>query len=115
MIFMQFPRAIVSAERINEVLETVPSIVDGEDDGKNDSEKGTVEFRNVSFSYPGAEDSVLKNISFKAKKGETVAIIGATGSGKTSLINLVPRFYDATEGEVLVDGKKRKGLQAVRS
>ncbi len=103
MIFMMLPRAQVSAERINEVLETKNSIIEGtfEEETK---ETGTIEFKNVSFKYPDAEEYVLKNISFKAKKGETVAFIGSTGSGKSTLINLVPRFYDATEGEVLVDG-----------
>ncbi len=103
MIFMMLPRAQVSAERINEVLETKNSIIEGKFSGKT-KETGTIEFKNVSFKYPDAEEYVLKNISFKAKKGETVAFIGSTGSGKSTLINLVPRFYDVTEGEVLVDG-----------
>ena len=102
-IFMILPRASVSANRINEVLDKNTSIEDGNNDGKTD-EVGTVEFKNVSFKYPDAEEYVLENISFKANKGETVAFIGSTGSGKSTLINLVPRFYDATKGEVLIDG-----------
>ena len=102
MMFIIYPRASVSAQRILEVLETKTRIKDGKiTEGK---EKGTVEFKNVSFKYPDAEEYMLKNISFKANKGETVAFIGSTGSGKSTLINLVPRFYDATEGEVLVEG-----------
>lgn len=102
MIFIIYPRASVSAKRIIEVLDTDETIKDGSVlEGK---EIGTVEFKNVSFKYPDAEDYMLYNISFKAKKGETIAFIGKTGSGKSTLINLVPRFYDATEGEVLVDG-----------
>lgn len=102
MIFIMLPRASVSAKRINEVLETKPSIEDGE--GAEPTEKGTVEFKNVCFKYPNADEYVLKNISFKANKGETIAFIGSTGSGKSTLIDLVSRFYDATEGEILVDG-----------
>ena len=102
-IFMVLPRASVSAGRINEVLEKEISIKDGTSDGKS-SEIGTVEFKNVSFKYPDAEEYILKDISFKANKGETIAFIGSTGSGKSTLINLVPRFYDATKGEVLIDG-----------
>ncbi|WP_277409392.1 ABC transporter ATP-binding protein [Hungatella xylanolytica] len=104
MIFILLPRATVSANRINEVLETKPVIMDGD---KKDGEmgvQGTIEFKNVSFQYPGAADYVLENISFQAGKGETVAFIGSTGSGKSTLISLIPRFYDATEGEILVDG-----------
>lgn len=104
MIFMMLPRAQVSANRINEVLDTEISIKDGDISTDTNSIKGEVEFRNVSFKYPDAEEYLLKDISFKAKKGETVAFIGSTGSGKSTLINLVPRFYDATDGEVLVDG-----------
>ena len=103
MIFMMWPRAQVSAKRINEVLETEESIKDGKFDGKT-KEVGTVEFKNVSFKYPDASEYLLKDISFKVKKGETIAFIGSTGSGKSTLINLVPRFYDATDGEVLIDG-----------
>ena len=106
MIFIMLPRASVSAKRILEVLETKESIVDGKGNIKETSQTGEIEFRNVSFKYPDSEDSeyILQDISFTAKKGETVAIIGSTGSGKTSLINLIPRFYDVTEGEVLVNG-----------
>ena len=104
MIFMMMPRAQVSAERINEVLEKDSSIKEGTFDNIDTKEKGTVEFRDVSFKCPDAEEYLLKNISFKVNKGETIAFIGSTGSGKSTLINLVPRFYDATEGEVLVDG-----------
>lgn len=104
MIFMMLPRAQVSAERINEVLDTEISIKDGKISKDITDEKGTVEFKNVSFKYPDADEYLLKDISFKANKGETIAFIGSTGSGKSTLINLVPRFYDATEGEVLVDG-----------
>ena len=103
-IFMMLPRAQVSANRINEVLDTQISIKDGKINSKTTDEVGTVEFKNVSFKYPDADEYLLKDISFKANKGDTVAFIGSTGSGKSTLINLVPRFYDATEGEVLVDG-----------
>ncbi len=104
MIFMMLPRASISAKRINEVLDTKNSIIDGDIDSDTNDLKGVVEFRNVSFKYPDAQEYVIKDISFKANKGETVAFIGSTGSGKSTLINLVPRFYDATEGEVLIDG-----------
>ena len=103
VIFMLLPRADVSAKRINEVLDTDFAIDEGEFDGKT-KEVGTIVFKNVSFRYPDAEEYLLENISFKANKGETVAIIGSTGSGKSTLINLIPRFYDVTDGEVLVDG-----------
>ena len=103
LIFMMVPRAQISAQRICEVLDEKISILDGDFDGQTD-EVGTVEFKNVSFKYPDADDYILKNISFKVNRGETIAFIGSTGSGKSTLINLVPRFYDATEGEVLVDG-----------
>ncbi len=103
-IFMMIPRAGVSASRINEVLNTNVSVEDGDITDNTTKEIGTVEFKNVSFKYPDAEEYLLKNISFKAKAGETIAFIGSTGSGKSTLINLVPRFYDATDGEVLVDG-----------
>ena len=111
MIFMMWPRAQVSAKRINEVLDSSISIIDGNysDAGL---EKGTVEFKNVSFKYPDADEYLLKNISFKVNRGETIAFIGSTGSGKSTLINLVPRFYDVTDGEILVDGinvKEYKG------
>ena len=102
-ILMMIPRAQISAKRINEVLDEENSIIDGDFSGDT-SEKGSVEFKNVSFKYPGADDYILKNISFKVNKGETIAFIGSTGSGKSTLINLIPRFYDVTEGEVLVDG-----------
>ena len=103
MIFIMYPRASVSADRINEVLETETKIKDGKFSGKTKKE-GEVEFKNVSFMYPDSQEYVLKDISFTAKKGEVVAFIGSTGSGKSTLINLVPRFYDTTRGEVLVDG-----------
>ena len=104
MIFMMWPRAEVSAKRINEVLDTEITIKDGKIDHDTTGKTGEVELKNVSFKYPDAEENVLENISFKANKGETIAFIGSTGSGKSTLINLVPRFYDATSGEVLVDG-----------
>ena len=104
MIFMMLPRAQVSAARINEVLDTELTIKDGELDRDKAKEIGTVEFKNVSFKYPDAEEYLLENISFKAEKGETVAFIGSTGSGKSTLINLIPRFYDVTDGEILIDG-----------
>ena len=104
-IFMILPRATVCAERINEVLQTRPSIQDGSRTAGKPGQQGTVEFRNVSFRYPGAEGDTLTDISFTAQKGETVAFIGATGSGKSTLVNLIPRFYDATAGQVLVNGQ----------
>ena len=104
MIFMMLPRAEVSADRINEVLDTDITIKNGTIKESKKDEVGTVEFKDVSFKYPDADEYLLKNISFKANKGDVVAFIGSTGSGKSTLINLVPRFYDATEGEVLVDG-----------
>ncbi|AIQ63582.1 multidrug ABC transporter ATP-binding protein [Paenibacillus stellifer] len=104
MIFILMPRAHVSAKRINEVLDTKPSLSNGSLTASPSKLAGEVEFRNVSFKYPDAEDYVLKDISFTAKKGETVAFIGSTGCGKSTVVNLIPRFYDATEGEVLVDG-----------
>ena len=103
MIFMMWPRAQVSARRINEVLDSDIRIKDGNFDGKT-AEVGCVEFKNVSFKYPDANEYLLRNISFKVNKGQTIAFIGSTGSGKSSLINLVPRLYDVTDGEVLVDG-----------
>lgn len=103
MIFIMGPRSLVAAKRINEVIDTKSSITDGK--GVDHTDKtGEIEFRNVSFRYPDAADNVLENISFTAHKGETVAIIGSTGCGKSTMINLIPRFYDPTEGEVLVDG-----------
>ena len=122
MIFIMYPRVMVSVNRVNEVLDTQPKILDGKITGAASAiaatgatgaaaadtaaadTTGTVEFRNVSFKYPDAEDYVLHDFSFKANKGETVAFIGSTGSGKSTVINLIPRFYDATEGQVLVDG-----------
>ncbi|WP_223555236.1 ABC transporter ATP-binding protein [Lysinibacillus sphaericus] len=104
MTFILLPRAAVSAARINEVLNTPQTIIDGVIKSSPKGIEGEIELRNVSFKYPDAEDYVLKDISFTAHKGETVAFIGSTGSGKSTLINLIPRFYDATEGEVLVDG-----------
>ena len=101
---MMVPRAQVSASRINEVMNTEISIKEGEAKVEKTPETGTVEFKDVSFKYPDAEEYVIKNISFKAERGQTVAFVGSTGSGKSTLINLVPRFYDATDGEVLVDG-----------
>ena len=103
MIFILGPRAMVASRRINEVIDTKSSVTDGKGVAHTDS-VGEVEFRNVGFRYPDTAEGVLENISFKAKKGETVAIIGSTGCGKSTLINLIPRFYDCTEGEVLVDG-----------
>lgn len=104
MMFMILPRAFVSAKRINEVLDTKPTIRDGKLTQGMAGVEGEVEFRNVSFRYPGSAEDAIKDISFTARKGETVAFIGSTGSGKTTLVNLIPRLYDATEGEVLIDG-----------
>lgn len=102
-IFIFYPRAGVSATRINEILEVNPTIKDGKIDTHNDI-KGVVEFKNVSFKYPDSEEYILENVSFKIDQGKTIAFIGSTGSGKSTLINLVPRFYDATKGEILIDG-----------
>ena len=102
MMFVMVPRGVVSGKRINEVLLAKSKIIDGE--GANPQEVGTVEFKNVFFKYPDAEEYVLEDISFKVNKGETIAFIGSTGSGKSTLINLIPRFFDATQGEILVDG-----------
>ena len=109
MVFMMLPRAEVSAKRINEVLDAEDKIIEG--NITKGSEVGTVEFKNVSFKYPDAEEYVLENISFKANKGETIAFMGSTGSGKSTLINLIPRFYDVTSGEILVDGVNVKDYQ----
>ena len=109
-IFMMGPRAAISATRINEVLDEDNSIIEGNFNGKTD-EVGTIEFKDVSFKYPDADEYLLKNISFKVNKGETVAFIGSTGSGKSTLINLIPRLYDATEGEVIVDGVNVKDYE----
>jgi len=103
MIFVMWPRASVSASRINQLLNTKNSILEGNFLGETD-EKGVIEFRNVSFKYPDANELMLKNISFKAKRGDTLAFIGSTGSGKTTIVNLLMRFYDCTEGEILIDG-----------
>lgn len=107
MIFVMYPRASVSVERIMEVIDTKTKITDGEFLG-NTKLMGEVEFKNVSFKYPDADEYVLKNISFKAKKGDTLALIGSTGSGKSTIVNLIMRFYDVTEGEILIDGKNIK-------
>jgi len=104
MVFIILPRVMVSLKRVNEVLDTEPKIVDGKMSQSPDGFIGEVEFKNVSFKYPDAEDYALYDISFKASRGETVALIGSTGSGKSTAINLVPRFYDATDGQVLVNG-----------
>ncbi len=117
MMFVLLPRAQVSAKRINEVLETPLSVTDTETEEPL-KEEGTVEFKNVSFGYPDSDEKVIHNISFRAEKGETVAFIGSTGSGKSTLINLVPRFFDVTDGQVLVDGVdvrniKQKTLRSV--
>ena len=104
MVFILMPRAAVAAKRINEVLDTQLSLDDGNLSAAPFNQAGEVEFKNVSFKYPDASEYVLKDINFKVKKGETIAFIGATGCGKSTLVNLIPRFYDATEGEVLVDG-----------
>lgn len=102
MVFIMMPRAFVSGRRISEVLDSKSEVVGGE--GAVGQTQGEIEFKNVGFKYPDADAYVLQNVSFKAKKGQTVAFIGSTGSGKSTLINLVPRFYDATEGEILIDG-----------
>lgn len=104
MIFMMLPRASVSARRINEVLDTDISVIEGDVMDNSNGIRGTIEFRNVSFKYPDADEYVLENISFKANQGEVVAFIGSTGSGKSTLVNLIPRFYDVTSGEILVNG-----------
>ena len=104
MIFVMYPRASVSAKRINEVLDMKPKIISGNITQGVEGMEGVVEFKNVYFQYPDAAESIIENISFKANKGETVAFIGSTGSGKSTLINLVPRFFDATQGEVLIGG-----------
>jgi ATP-binding cassette, subfamily B, multidrug efflux pump len=104
MMFIMIPRAAVSAQRIAEVLETKPTIVDPKDPKQFDKVEGVIEFRNVSFRYPEAEGDALNNVSFKVLPDQTTAFIGSTGSGKTTLINLIPRFYDVTSGEVLIDG-----------
>ena len=107
MIFVMYPRASVSADRIREILDTKTKITDGTFD-LDTNLKGDVEFKNVSFKYPDADEYILKNISFKAKSGDTLALIGSTGSGKSTIVNLIMRFYDVTEGEILIDGKNIK-------
>lgn len=109
MMFIMLPRVMVSIRRINEVLDTKIGMEDGTGSGNGLSQQGEIEFRSVSFRYPDAGDDMLKDISFTVHKGETVAFIGATGSGKSTLVNLIPRFYDATEGEILVDGVDVRG------
>jgi len=104
MIFLMLPRASVAAKRIGDVLDTEPTIVDGPLTGAHGVQIGEIEFRNVSFKYPDAEDYVVKDITFKASRGETVAFIGSTGCGKSTIVNLIPRFFDVTAGEILVGG-----------
>ena len=111
IIFVIYPRASVSANRINEVLKTESKIKDGNIDKDSTGLKGVIEFKNVGFKYPGAEEYVLKNVNFKINNGETIGIIGSTGSGKSTLINLIPRFYDVTEGEILLDGINIKDMK----
>lgn len=110
VVFVLYPRARVSVKRINEVLDCKNTIINGSIKEDTTDLKGVVEFKNVSFKYPDAEENILHNISFKANQGETIAFIGSTGSGKSTLINLIPRFYDATEGEVLIDGVNVKDM-----
>lgn len=110
MIFIIYPRASVSAARIREVIDTKTNITEGTFNGKTKL-MGEIEFRNVSFKYPDADEYVLRNISFKANKGDTVALIGSTGSGKSTIVNLIMRFYDVTEGEILIDGKNIKDYE----
>jgi ATP-binding cassette subfamily B protein len=112
VIFIILPRAQVSAKRINEILETEPAIVDGSLTESETKAKGEIEFRNVSFRYPDSEENVISDISFKAARGETVAVIGSTGCGKSTLINLIPRFYDVTSGEILVNGVNIKDVDS---
>lgn len=104
MIFILMPRASVAVTRINEVIDTQPTINDGTESVGEEGKQGEIEFRNVSFRYPDADENVIQDISFKARKGETIAFIGSTGCGKSTVINLIPRFYDATDGEVMIDG-----------
>ena len=115
MLFIMWPRALVGAQRINEVLDTKPSIIDSEEP-KEFTEKGTIEFKNVGFKYPGAESEVVSGISFKVEKGETLAIIGATSSGKSTIVNMISRLYDATSGEIIIDGVnvKEANIKALR-
>ena len=111
IVFVIYPRASVSANRINEVLNTNSKIKDGNIEKDINDIKGEIEFKNVGFKYPLAEEYVLKDINFKVSRGETVGIIGSTGSGKSTLINLIPRFYDVTEGEILLDGINVKDMK----
>ena len=111
MIFIIYPRAAVSMGRISEILDTKNKIKDGKIDKDTTELNGVVEFKNVSFKYPDADECVLENINFKADKGETIAFIGSTGSGKSTLINLIPRFYDVTDGEILIDGVNIKDMK----
>ena len=111
MVSVILPRAMVSAQRVSEVLNVDIAIKDSDNlQTFNHDEKGTIEFKNVSFRYPGADEDVISNISFKALSGKTTAFIGSTGSGKSTLINLIPRFYDATKGEILIDGVNIKNV-----
>jgi ATP-binding cassette subfamily B protein len=111
MIFVIYPRASVSMGRISEILDTKESIKDGYIDTDTTNLKGVVEFKNVSFKYPDADECVLENINLKVETGETIAFIGSTGSGKSTLINLIPRFYDVTDGEILIDGVNIKDMK----
>lgn len=113
MLFVIYPRASVSMNRINEILDTKSKIKDGKIDSDTTKEKGVIEFRNVSFKYPDAEECILEGINLKINQGETVAFVGGTGSGKSTLINLIPRFYDTTSGEILVDGVNIKDMKLV--
>jgi ATP-binding cassette subfamily B protein len=117
MMFIMVPRAQAAAVRINEVLETKPGILDPDKDRNDYTGKGYVEFKNVTFSYLGAEEPVLKNISFSARPGEITAIIGSTGSGKSTLVNLIPRFYDIDSGSITIDGVdiREMSQEALRS
>ncbi len=104
MVFVMYPKAQVSANRIMEVLNTEPIIKSPKNGIKDTENKGTIEFENVSFTYPNGEEPVIKDVSFSGKKGEVIAFIGSTGSGKSTLINLIPRFYDVTKGSIKIDG-----------
>lgn len=111
VIFVIIPRAVVCLRRVYEVLDADESIIDGSGNNSDEQMKGVIEFKNVNFHYPDAEEYVLKNMNFKCERGQTIAFIGSTGSGKSTAINLIPRFYDATEGEVLVDGVNVKDYE----
>jgi ATP-binding cassette subfamily B protein len=110
LLFIMIPRAEASAKRINEILEMEPEISDPEEAGKSSKEHGSVEFQNVTFSYHGAEKPALSDISFRALPGQVTAIIGGTGSGKSTLVNLIPRFYDVDSGRILVDGVETREM-----